>query len=68
MREFLVGLLVLILFAAASLVGVLLFPFLIILGFFFRFLISIALLILFVWLTGKLTLAFIAYLHKRTTP
>lgn len=56
MKEFFVGLLVLFILSLLSVVGVLLFPTIVVLGFFLRWLISIVLVVLAIWLVGKVTL------------
>ena len=68
MKEFFVGLLVLIMMGALSLLGVLLLPLLLLLGIFLRVLVGFALLLLMIWLIGKLTLASITYLRKKEPP
>ena len=65
MKEFFVGLVVLVMLLLFSIVGVFLLPFIIVLGFFLRFIISIALLIFAVWLVGKATLLGIDYLKNK---
>ena len=65
MKEFFVGLLVLLLVSVFSVVGILLFPLLLVLGFFVRILLVIALLIFAVWLVGKMTLVLIEFLAKK---
>ena len=56
MKEFFVGLLVLLVFLLLSVVGVFLLPFIVVMGFFLKWLISIALFIFAIWLLGKVTL------------
>lgn len=65
MREFLVGLLVIALIVILSGLGVLLIPTLLLLGFFLRWLIGLALILFSIWLIGKCTLLLIAYLKNR---
>lgn len=65
MREFLVGLLVLILIVILSGLGVLLIPVLLLLGFFLRWVIGLALILLSIWLVGKLTLMLISFLKNK---
>lgn len=65
MREFLVGLLVLALIVILSGLGVLLIPFLLLLGFFLRWVIGLALILFSIWLIGKLTLMLIAFLKNK---
>ena len=64
MKEFFVGLLVLVMLLVFSIVGVLLLPFIIVLGIFLKCLITLALLILAVWLIGWVTLRGIDHLKK----
>lgn len=59
MKAFLVGLLVLVMALLLSGVGILLFPLLLVLGVFLRLLIGIVILILAIWLVGRLTLLLI---------
>ena len=68
MKEFSVGLLVLLLLMILSMAGIFLFPLIIVLGFFLRWLISVALLIFAVWLVGKVTLWGIESLRKKDNP
>ena len=56
MKEFFVGLLVLLLLLIISIVGVVLLPFVVVLGFFMQGFICVGLLIFAVWLVGKVTL------------
>ena len=65
MKAFLVGLLVLFLAGVFSILGILLFPLLLVLGFFLRFILMIVLVLFAVWLVGKLTLLLIDYLAKK---
>ena len=67
MKAFFVGLLVLLLVSILSVVGILLFPLLLVLGFFVRILLVIALLIFAVWLIGKVTLVLIELTKKNKT-
>ena len=64
MKEFFVGLLVLLSFLLLSIVGVFLLPFIVVLGFVLKWIISLALLILAVWLVGKVTLWGIEYVKR----
>lgn len=66
MKEFFVGLLVLLVMLLVSIVGVFLLPFIVVLGFFLKWLISIALIVLAIWLVGKTTLLAIEHLKKRS--
>lgn len=56
MKEFFVGLLVLMLMLVLTAAGIFLLPFIIVLGFFLRWLIMIALVIFAIWLLGATTL------------
>ncbi|MBU3934148.1 MAG: hypothetical protein KKH11_05735 [Candidatus Omnitrophica bacterium] len=61
MKAFLVGLLFLFIVAVLAGMGVLLFPFLLVLGWIVRVILIVVLLILVVWLLGKLIL----YIRKK---
>lgn len=61
MKAFLVGLLFLFIVAVLAGMGVLLFPFLLVLGWIVRVILIVVLLILAVWLLGKLIL----YIRKK---
>ncbi len=65
MREFLVGLLVIVMVLVLSGLGILLFPLLLVLGIFFRLAIGLIVLLLAVWLIGKVTLFLIGALTKK---
>ena len=65
MKEFFVGLLVLLMLLVFSIVGIFLLPFIIVLGFFLRCLISLALVIFAVWMVGWVTLWAIDYLKNK---
>ncbi len=56
MKEFFVGLLVLCVILMLSVIGVLLFPLIIVFSFFLRFVIGAALCIFAIWLLGKAVL------------
>ncbi|HLF17764.1 MAG TPA: hypothetical protein VI749_02605 [Candidatus Omnitrophota bacterium] len=56
MKEFFVGLLVLLMLLFLSVVGVFLLPFIVVLGFFLKWLITVALFIFAIWLLGATTL------------
>ncbi len=64
MVEFFVGLLVLALISLLSVLGILLLPLFLVLGFFLRILVGILLLLFLVWLVGKATLILIRWLVK----
>lgn len=59
MKEFLVGLLVLVLACVMLVVGVLLFPLLLLLGIFLRVIVGFLIVLVVIWLVGKLTLLFL---------
>ena len=65
MKEFLVGLLVILMMAVLSVVGILLFPLLFVLGFFLRWILSFFLILAAIWLIGKVTLLLIGFIGKR---
>jgi|GEM_PF-525726 len=65
MKEFLVGLLVIVMALVLAGVGVLLFPLLLVLGLFLRLAIGLIILLLAVWLIGKATLFLIDVLKKK---
>lgn len=64
MREFLVGLLVIVMALILSGVGILLLPLFLVLGIFLRLIIGLIVLLLAVWLIGKVTLWLIDLLKK----
>ena len=59
MIEFFVGLLVILLISVFSLLALLVMPFVLVLGFFLRFVVGLLFLILVIWVIGKLTLMLI---------
>jgi hypothetical protein len=63
-KEFFVGLLVLLVLLVMSAIGVFLLPLIVALGFFLQSMISIAVLIFGVWLVGKVTIWAIEYTKK----
>jgi len=65
MKSFLVGLLVIVLMGLFSVFAVVLFPLLLVLGFFLRYLLGIALIVFAIWLIGKFTLLGIDLMKKR---
>jgi len=65
MKEFFIGLLVLLLMALLSVVGILLLPFVFVLGFFLKWLILLVLMMFSIWLIGKFTLFIIEALRKK---
>jgi hypothetical protein len=66
LKEFLVGLLVIVMVLVLSGVGILLLPLLLVLGIFFRLAIGLIVLLLAVWLIGKVTLFLIDALTKES--
>ena len=65
MKEFFIGLLVILVLMLLSAAGFMLFPLIIVLGIFLRYLISVALFIFAVWIIGKVTLWGIEELKKK---
>jgi hypothetical protein len=65
MKELIVGLLVLLLAGALWLLGVLLFPLLIVFGFFLRMILMLVLAFFAIWLIGKATLLLIESLRRK---
>ncbi len=65
MKEFLIGLLVLVSVLVLSGIGLLLLPFFIVLGFFLKLVIGVLLLLVAVWLIGKVTLVVIDLLRTK---
>ena len=65
MREFLVGLLVIVMALVLSGIGVLLLPLLLVLGMFLRLALGLIVLLLAIWLIGKVTLFLIDVLKKK---
>ena len=65
MKEFLVGILVIVMALVLSGIGVLLFPLLLLLGVFLRLAIGLIVLLLAIWLIGKATLFLIDVLKKK---
>ena len=65
MKEFLVGVLVVVMALVLSSVGILLLPLLLVLGVFLRLAVGLIVLLLAVWLIGKVTLFFIEALRKK---
>lgn len=64
MREFFVGLMVMALFAILAVAGVLLLPFLLLLGLFLRLFVGLFIMLFVVWLVGKVTLLSMDYLRQ----
>ena len=65
MSEFLVGLLVIVMALVLSGIGVLLLPLLLVLGMFLRLALGLIVLLLAIWLIGKVTLFLIDVLKKK---
>ena len=65
MKELLVGLLVVVMALVLSGIGVLLLPLLLVLGVFLRLAIGLIVLLLAIWLIGKVTLFLIDALKKK---
>ncbi|MFA5167940.1 MAG: hypothetical protein WC530_05355 [Candidatus Omnitrophota bacterium] len=65
MKEFLVGVLVVVMALVLSGIGILLLPLLLVLGVFLRLAIGLVVLLLAVWLIGKVTLFLIDTLRKK---
>ncbi|HTL46446.1 MAG TPA: hypothetical protein VL688_00085 [Verrucomicrobiae bacterium] len=68
MREFWVGLLVLIMMGVLSVAGVLLLPVLLVMGIFLRIIIGILILIAAIWMVGKVTLLLLGSSKKNHAP
>ena len=67
MKEFLVGLLVIVMMGILSVVGILFFPLLLVMGFFLRWIFGFVLILVAIWLVGKATLLLIDFLKKKET-
>ena len=67
MKEFLVGLLVIVMMGVLSITGILLFPLLLVMGFFLRWILGFLLILVAIWVVGKITLVLIDHLKKRET-
>ena len=65
MKEFLVGLLVIVMALVLTLIGFLLLPLLLVLGWFLRLAVGLIVLLLAVWLIGRATLFLIGGLKKK---
>ena len=63
--EFLVGLVFLMAVGVMGILGILLLPFLMVLGFFLRMIVSILLLAAAIWLLGKVMMSVWKYLSKK---
>lgn len=68
MKELLVGLLVIVMALILSGIGVLLLPLLLVLGVFLRLAIGLIVLLLAIWLVGRVTLVLIDILKKKEGP
>ena len=67
MKEFFVGLLVIVMMGILSVAGILLFPLLLVMGFFLRWILGFLLILVAIWVVGKITLVLIDHLKKRET-
>ena len=65
MKEFLVGLLVILMMAVLSGLGFLLIPLLLVMGFFLRWILGFFLLLFAIWLIGKATLLLIGAIGRK---
>lgn len=65
MKEFLVGLLVILMVAVLSGLGFLLIPLLLVMGFFLRWILGFFLILFAIWLIGKVTLLLIGFITKK---
>jgi len=65
MKSFFVGLAVIALLGVLSVVGILLLPLILVLGFFLRLVIGALLILFTIWLIGKLTLLLIDAMKNR---
>jgi hypothetical protein len=65
MREFLVGLLVIVMALVLSGIGVLLLPLLLVMGIFLRLAVGLVVLFFGIWLIGKVTLFLIDAIKKK---
>ncbi len=68
MKEFFVGLLVIILISLFSLFAILLFPLFIVLGLFLKLIVGILFMLFTIWVIGKATLMMIEYMRKNDHP
>ena len=59
------GLLVILMMGVLSVFGILLFPLLLVMGFFLRWILGFILILVAIWLVGKITLVLFDYLKKR---
>ncbi|MFH0985862.1 MAG: hypothetical protein V1882_10075 [Candidatus Omnitrophota bacterium] len=67
MKEFMVGLLVIVMALILSGIGIILFPILLMLGLFLRFAVGLLILLLAIWMIGKATLFLIDAFKKKET-
>ena len=65
MKEFFVGLLVILTILLLSIVGTLLMPFIVVLGFLLKWVILFVLVIVGVWVIGRVTLKAMEHLKKK---
>ena len=64
MKEFVIGLFVILMMGVVAVLGVLLLPLLLVLSFFLRFLVGLVAFLLVIWLVGKVTLLSIEYMRR----
>ncbi len=67
-KEFLVGLVVIVMALVLTLIGFLLIPLFLVLGWFLRLAVGLIVVLLAVWLIGKTTLFLIEVLKKKDIP
>lgn len=65
MKEFLVGLLVILMVVVLSGLGFLLIPLLLVMGFFLRWILGFFLILFAIWMIGKATLLLIGFIGKK---
>lgn len=65
MKEFFVGLLVLLALLVLGLAGTLLLPLIVVMGFFLKWVIAVALIIFSIWVLGKVSLMSIEWLKNK---
>ena len=65
MKEFFVGLLVLLALLALGLAGTLLLPLIVVLGFFLKWVVAVALVIFSIWVLGKVSLMGMEWLKNK---
>ena len=65
MKEFFVGLLVILMMGVLTVFGILLFPLLFVMGFFLRWILGLFLVLFAIWMVGKATLLLIGSAKKK---